>query len=95
MRRVASVDGRDRRRYGRPLAQSMHGHQLRSLMDSVQPGRSAGLDECIQGHLGAQLRALYQKTLEEPIPDRFLELLHRSDAESQAPGEPGAAGKTG
>lgn len=88
MRRVASVDGRDRRRYGRPLAQSMHGHQLRSLLDSMQPGRSASLDECIQGHLGAQLRALYHKTLEEPIPERFLELLHRSDAESQAPAEP-------
>ena len=75
MRKVASVDGRDRRRHTRSLAQG------------AQPGRGAASDEGIQGHLGAQLRALYQRTLEEPVPERFLELLHRSDAEGHAPVE--------
>lgn len=42
------------------------------------------LDTDVQAHIGRQLRAGYVDILNQPVPDRFLELLaeldHREDA---------------
>jgi len=42
-------------------------------------------------HLGHLLREMYQATLNEPVPERFLALLHEMDAKSEkkpGPAEP-------
>ena len=36
-------------------------------------------------HIGKELRQLYSSILEEPIPDRFLDLLKSLEDESKAP----------
>jgi len=40
-------------------------------------------------HLGPLLREMYQATLNEPVPERFLALLREMDAKSEQ--KPGAA----
>ncbi len=36
---------------------------------------TAGLEPELQDHIGRQLRAVYEEVLNEPVPDRFLQLL--------------------
>jgi Anti-sigma factor NepR len=38
-----------------------------------------GLDRDIQKHIGARLRAMYDELRDQPIPDRFLDLLGKLD----------------
>jgi len=47
----------------------------------------------VQGHIGRQLRAVYDEVLHQPIPDRFLELLSRLDdiVPEELPSSPTAA----
>jgi hypothetical protein len=35
----------------------------------------AALDPTLQAHIGRQLRALYDEIVQQPIPDRFIQLL--------------------
>ena len=35
----------------------------------------AALDQTLQAHIGRQLRAMYDEVIQEPVPDRFLQLL--------------------
>ncbi|MGY2047193.1 NepR family anti-sigma factor [Methylobacterium sp. JK268] len=42
---------------------------------SEQPG----LDRRTQGRIGSHLRAMYDELLQQPIPDRFVELLANLD----------------
>ena len=37
--------------------------------------RSPKVDSIIQDEIGAKLRQLYSNMVEEPVPDRFIELL--------------------
>jgi hypothetical protein len=37
--------------------------------------RGPKMDSIIQDEIGAKLRYLYSKMVEEPVPDRFIELL--------------------
>jgi len=46
-------------------------------------GAEPQLDPSMQAHIGAQLRALYEKLVDEPVPDRFLKLLE--DLERKPP----------
>jgi len=41
------------------------------------PGKAGkqGLSPSLQGHLGRQLRAMFDGVADEPVPDRFLQLL--------------------
>jgi len=52
----------------------------------VDPGLGMGLvlpfESEIQGHIGRQLRTLYDEMLQQPIPDRFFELLKQLDERS-------------
>jgi hypothetical protein len=37
--------------------------------------RSQGLSPTLQGHIGRQLRAVFDEVAREPVPERFLQLL--------------------
>ena len=53
--------------------------------DPVSTKRSKGvpLSKELQDHLGGKLRAAYGRLVQEPVPDRFSELLKQlSDAEA-------------
>ena len=39
--------------------------------------RGAKVDSTIQDEIGAKLRQLYSRMVEEPVPERFFELLKR------------------
>lgn len=39
------------------------------------------LDRAIQARIGDQLRAMYTELLEQPVPDRFRDLLEQLDKE--------------
>ncbi len=43
----------------------------------------------IEGHIGRQLKAIYDDVLNQPIPDRFLDLL--SQLEEKTPGKAGGS----
>jgi hypothetical protein len=45
---------------------------------------SLGLDAEVETHIGNRLRAMYDSVLREPVPDRFLELLHQFDGKIDA-----------
>jgi hypothetical protein len=55
---------------------------------SPQPGSSRGMskmhavdqhEQAIERAIGARLRALYDEVAQEPVPDRFVELLKQLD----------------
>ena len=43
------------------------------------PAEEPGLDRGIQDHIGAKLRAMYDDLRDQPVPDRFLEILGNLD----------------
>ena len=47
------------------------------VVKPVRRGREGGLDP--NGEIGSKLRALYSSLQEEPIPERFLDLLDKLD----------------
>jgi hypothetical protein len=46
-----------------------------SLADELSP--EPGLDRAIQECIGDHLRAMYDDLVQQPVPDRFVELLNR------------------
>jgi len=44
---------------------------------------SLAMDERLQAHLGDQLRQLFAEAAAQPIPDRFLRLLDRLEANAK------------
>lgn len=46
---------------------------------TVQSGQVLPFESQVQGHIGRQLRAIYDHVLEQPIPDRLLALLDQHD----------------
>jgi len=56
---------------------------------TVQPPSPALVPQ-IQDHIGRQLRSIYNDVLNQPVPDRFRELMDRLDApEADAADRPG------
>jgi Anti-sigma factor NepR len=51
-----------------------------------------GLDDRLQAHIGVQLKLMYDGFLNDPIPDRFVELLEKLDEVSKA-AEPSKEGR--
>lgn len=43
-----------------------------------EPGKPALLPQ-VQDHIGRQLRAVYDDVLQQPVPDRFRELMEKLD----------------
>jgi hypothetical protein len=50
-----------------------------SIQEAPEKSEVAGLDERMQAHIGVQLRSMYDAYLNEPIPDRIVELLEKLD----------------
>jgi len=48
---------------------------------------SGGIDEHLQAHIGSQLKSMYDSYLNEPIPDRLVELLEKLDEVSREGGD--------
>lgn len=46
-------------------------------------GDASQLDTDVQAHIGRQLRAGYVDILNQPVPDRFLELLAELDGHAE------------
>ncbi len=55
---------------------------ISKLSDKQKP-RTAKLGRDIQARIGEQLRAMYNGLVEQPVPDRFVELLKRLDSRQQ------------
>ena len=53
-----------------------------SLPDELSP--EPGLDRVIQERIGDSLRAMYDDLIQQPVPDRFVELLGRLDTRNDA-----------
>ncbi len=52
----------------------------------------AQLDAALQGHIGRYLRHLYDDVVQQPVPDRFKQLLDELERKSAArPAAPGEA----
>lgn len=41
--------------------------------------KNSGMSSDLQAHIGRQLRAMFDEVAQEPIPDRFLQLLNDLD----------------
>lgn len=72
---------KDERRRKKPagskkLHQAADGcREPRTGQEDVAAGRSHGLSPTLQGHIGRQLRAVFDEVAREPVPERFLQLL--------------------
>ncbi|GGK50324.1 NepR family anti-sigma factor [Salinarimonas ramus] len=55
------------------------GHEDAPARDTADPR----LDRATQARIGDQLRAMYSELLDQPVPDRFVELLAKMDDESR------------
>jgi hypothetical protein len=53
-----------------------------SLSDELSPEPS--LDRAIQERIGDSLRAMYDGLVQQPVPDRFIELLSRLEQRNDA-----------
>jgi len=53
--------------------------QLRLILCNAGPVEGPGLDRGIQKHIGARLRVMYDELRDQPVPDRFLDLLGKLD----------------
>ena len=53
-----------------------------SLSDELSP--EPGLDRAIQERIGDRLRAMYDDLVQQPVPDRFVELLNRLEKRNDA-----------
>ena len=60
---------------------SAHRPEARGPIDAGSPvPDTPSLQPQIQDHIGRQLRAMYDTVLNQPVPDRFRELMERLDA---------------
>jgi hypothetical protein len=46
-----------------------------ATLSNVNPPSEPGLDRAIQARIGDNLRAMYDELLQQPVPDRFRDLL--------------------
>jgi hypothetical protein len=44
-------------------------------LSTAKPAHEPGLDRAIQSRIGDNLRAMYDELLQQPVPDRFRDLL--------------------
>ena len=60
------------------------------MRDNPEKTSTPALDENIQSHIGRRLRSLFDIVAQEPIPERFLDLLNQLEqANSKDPHPPG------
>lgn len=65
------------------------GNKLARALPSTPPsdklGTSAKLDSGSQKRIGDQLRAMYDELMQQPVPDRFKDLLDQLDQKKDGP----------
>ncbi len=49
-----------------------------------EPLHIGSTEDSLQADIGIQLRAVYERMISEPVPDRFLDLLDRLDRAKSA-----------
>lgn len=54
-----------------------------SKLSEKQKPRTAKLGRDIQARIGEQLRTMYNGLLDQPVPDRFVELLKRLESKQE------------
>ena len=67
------------------MAQDRLGRPVRLPASSKRGAASAeepSLDRGIQDHIGSKLRAMYDELRDQPVPDRFVELLRHLERDS-------------
>lgn len=59
----------------------------RTSGDDVDPvgGEQPALDRNVQGRIGSHLRAMYDELMQQPIPDRFVDLLAELERKAVTP----------
>lgn len=73
MEEHVSEKRRQRSRTGRSMNQHM------DIVPQANAPVGTPLDNDLQAHIGRQLRAMYDTVVNQPVPDRFLELLNQLD----------------
>ena len=82
MRRRASADRRKQR-----------GPRIRRIgAPATVPDTPVRLDANVQAHIGKLLRVMYDSTMKEPVPERFLDLLQQMDVQTERPTGAAVAG---
>ena len=61
--------------------------QKQPRAESVNLDEEIQIDEHVQRRIGAKLRAYYDELLNEPIPEKFIELLVRLDEKERKEGK--------
>ena len=56
--------------------------------DSGQAGGAVQMDPRVQTEIGKHLRAIYDDVINEPVPDRFMELLEKLERSTQKAEKP-------
>lgn len=54
--------------------------EVDTAMDAPRANARPELDRATQARIGDQLRAMYSELLQQPVPDRFAELIGKLDA---------------
>ncbi|MEQ1577969.1 MAG: NepR family anti-sigma factor [Hyphomicrobium sp.] len=47
----------------------------------TEPGEREGLDARLQAQIGQKLKAMFDQVANEPIPDKFIDLLNKLDGQ--------------
>jgi len=53
--------------------------KLRTVRDDKGAGKGRKLDPQVRDHIGNSLKTIYQQVADEPVPDKFIELLRQLD----------------
>lgn len=80
---AGSVDGA--RAAGAAILNLDPARKSRALRGPRRGNKGAPPKVQIEEHIGRQLKSLYNDVLTQPIPDRFLDLLHTLDAPAGGP----------
>jgi hypothetical protein len=65
-----------------------HEKKPRTLSLVSSAPTSSGLDAGVEAHIGGLLKSMYDSVLQEPVPDRFLDLLQQiEEADAQQRGK--------
>ena len=59
----------------RPKSKAKTRTQAEESSQGKRPSGQQGLSPALQDHIGRQLRAMFDDVAQEPVPDRFLQLL--------------------
>ena len=55
-----------------------------TVCDDHAAGKHKELDPQVRDHIGHSLKTIYQRVADEPVPDRFIELLKQLDQKDRA-----------